>query len=262
MTRLRVFHEVAQQLELRGGQVQFLTGPGDFAGVDVEHEVSHHEFGGVHGGHPGALDQPVQAQQHLFHAERLGDVVIAAGRQSGDAVLDGILGGEEQRRHLRRERADPAQQFDAVEPGQHHVQHQHVGAELLGEPDGSGPVLGHGHGPAGHPQPHAHELGEAGLVVHHEGADGGAVRMRELGKVVGHGVRSGHGDNSPICRLGGALGTLCGTCESQPSELDAVAGPYGPRRPCSIRPSRPAPNVTGRAVGPHSPGTGSLTTLG
>ncbi len=109
------------------------AGAGNFTGVHVEDEVAHHQFGGVHGGHAGTLDQPVQAQQHFLHAEGLGDVVVPAGREADDTVLDVILGRQEERRHLRRKGADPAEQLNAVEPWQHHVQHQDVGAEVLGE---------------------------------------------------------------------------------------------------------------------------------
>ena len=135
----------------------------------------------------------MQAQQDFFHAEGLGDIVVTARREADDPVADVVLGGEEQGRDLRREGADPAKQLDAVEPRKHDVQHQHVGAEVLGELDGLGSIGGDGHGPAGHPQPHAHELGQARFVVHHKGPDGGAVRVGELGKVVCHGVRGGHG---------------------------------------------------------------------
>ncbi|MDR6506285.1 hypothetical protein J2805_001973 [Arthrobacter oryzae] len=135
----------------------------------------------------------MQAEEHFFHAEGLGDVIVAAGSQAEDAVLDGVFRRQEQRGYLRREGADPREQLNAVEPGEHYVQHQDIRAELLGELHGLGAVACDGNGPPCHPQAHAHELGEAGFVVNHQGADGGAVGMGELGKVVGHGVRSGHG---------------------------------------------------------------------
>ena len=153
----------------------------------------HHEFGGVHGGHPGPLHQAVEPEQDLLHAEGLGDIIVAAGSEPHDPVLDGVLGSQEERRHLRRKGADPAQQLNAVESGKHDIQNQDVRTEVLCELYCLRAVRRHGHGPASHPQTHAHELRKAWFIVNHQGADRGAVRMRERRKVVGHGVRSGHG---------------------------------------------------------------------
>lgn len=134
----------------------------------------------------------MQPKQDFLHAEGLRHVIVPARGQTYDPVLDGVLGGKEESRYLRREGADPAQQLNAVEPWQHHVQHQDVRPELLCKLDSFRPVGGDGNGPAGHTKAHAHEFGEAGFVVHHQRSDGGAVRVRQLRKVIGHGVRSGH----------------------------------------------------------------------
>jgi hypothetical protein len=131
--------------------------------------------------------------EDFLHAERFGDVVVATGRQSHDPVLDRVLGSEEESGYLGRERADPSQQLDAVEPRQHHIKDQDVGTEVLGQFHCFRAVGRHRHRPAGHAQAHAHQLRKAWLVVDHQGADGGAVGVGKLGEVVGHGVRSGHG---------------------------------------------------------------------
>ena len=52
-----------------------------------------------------APDRRISAAQpgdDLLQAERLGDVVVAAGREPGDAVLDGVAGGEEEDGYVGR----------------------------------------------------------------------------------------------------------------------------------------------------------------
>src|SRR5450759_1465412 len=55
-----------------------------------------------------ARRQSPQPRDDLLEAERLGHVVVAAGGQTRDAVLDGVLGGQEQDRDMRLRRADSA----------------------------------------------------------------------------------------------------------------------------------------------------------
>src|SRR6478736_6169251 len=79
----------------------------------------------------------LDAGHELLHRERLDEVVVGADLQSVHAVVLGAAG-----RHHQDRRADPfgARLFDqrpAVEPGQHQVEHEHVGALVAqpGEPD-------------------------------------------------------------------------------------------------------------------------------
>ena len=61
---------------------------GDLVAVLVEHQIADDDLGAARlAGHAGAPQQRAQPQHHLFEAERLGDVVVAAGGQPGDAVL-------------------------------------------------------------------------------------------------------------------------------------------------------------------------------
>ena len=87
-----------------------------------------------------APQQRAQPGDDLLEAERLGDVVVAAGGQPGDAVLDGVPGGEEQHRHVRVVAAQPAQHLEAVEVGQHHVEHDGVGPNSRAERTAASPL--------------------------------------------------------------------------------------------------------------------------
>ena len=78
-----------------------------------------------HGLHP--LDQ-------LLDAERLGDVVVAAEPQALDLVLGGVAGGEEDDRDPGAGAlvlAQAAGHLEAVEVGEHHVEHDQVGPAAL-----------------------------------------------------------------------------------------------------------------------------------
>ena len=136
---------------------------------------------GLVGDDGGAPHQGAQPGDDLLEAERLGDVVVAAGGQAGHPVLDRVLGGQEEHRHVGVVAAHPAQHLEAVEVGEHHVERHRVGLELAGGPDrsdagGRGADL-----PALVAQRHAQQLGEVVLVVDDEDPDGRAVEALELG---------------------------------------------------------------------------------
>ena len=80
----------------------------------------------------GPPHQRAQPGDQLLEGERLGDVVVAAGGQAGDPVLDGVAGGQEHDGYVGVGGAHPAQHLEAVEVGQHHVEDDGVGPELLG----------------------------------------------------------------------------------------------------------------------------------
>ena len=72
---------------------------GDFVAVLVEHQIADHDLRAARlARHAGAPQQRAQPQHHLFEAERLGDVVVAARGQTRDAVFDGVLRGQQQQR--------------------------------------------------------------------------------------------------------------------------------------------------------------------
>ena len=88
---------------------------------------------------PGPADQPAQAGQHLLERERFGDVVVAAGGDAGDPVLDRVAGGQEQHAHRRVRLAQVAQHLQAGHVGQHDVEHDDLRVVLARQPDGALP---------------------------------------------------------------------------------------------------------------------------
>ncbi len=80
----------------------------------------------------GSADEAAQPGGDLFHAERLGDVVVAAGADAGHPVLDRVAGGQEQHADRRVECPQPAQHLEAVDVGQPDVEHDDVRLERVG----------------------------------------------------------------------------------------------------------------------------------
>jgi len=76
--------------------------------------------------------------------------------------------------------AHPAQHFEAVHVGQHHVERDRVGLELAGRAHGRHATAGGAHLPALVAQRHAQQLGEVVLVVDDEHPRGSAVGALEL----------------------------------------------------------------------------------
>ena len=75
----------------------------------------------------GAPQDRADPGDDLGEAERLRHVVVAAGAQRLDLVLDGVLRRQEEDRRPEALRAQPAPDLDALEVGQHPVEHDQVG---------------------------------------------------------------------------------------------------------------------------------------
>ena len=76
--------------------------------------------------------QRLDARLQLAHAERLGEVVVAADLQSDDLVELGVAGRQEQHRNARL-RAQAAADLVAVDAGQHDVEHHQIEGLGLGK---------------------------------------------------------------------------------------------------------------------------------
>ena len=124
-----VAHQEAQQLELGRGQTDLLAAPAHLVAVLVEHEVADVQRRlALRLARPGTSHQRSQPGHDLLQRERLGDVVVAARGEAGDAVLDGVAGGQEEHGYVGLVATQPAEHLHAVEVGQHHVEHDGVGA--------------------------------------------------------------------------------------------------------------------------------------
>ena len=146
-----------------------------------------------------------QPGDHLFQAERLGDVVVAAERQAGDLVLQGVAGGEEQRGRVDAVGAQPAQHAEAVHAGHHDVEDDRVGPHFTGLVERGGAVGGGVDLEALELQAHREQLDDVGLVVDDE--DSG---LRDVFWECSHGHRPN------VSQLPGneAAGRLSTSCES------------------------------------------------
>src|SRR6185437_7291210 len=82
-----VAHEVLEKLEFPRLQLDDARAAPDLAGEEVDVQVAHLE-GGLRAVLPAAPAEDIDACQQLAEGEGLGEVVIAAGAQPLDALVD------------------------------------------------------------------------------------------------------------------------------------------------------------------------------
>ena len=127
----RVEHEVAEQLELGGRELEQVARARHLVAVLVEREVGEHQHAVRRA---VSLDTPqhrAHASDQLVEAERLGHVVVAAEREPADLVLGRITRGQVDRGHRPALAREPAVDLEAIEVGEHHIEHDQVGRERL-----------------------------------------------------------------------------------------------------------------------------------
>ena len=91
--------------------------------VDFERTGGHaHRHGRPH----AAADERAQARVELADVERLGQVVVGAAVEPGDAGVDAVAGGQHQHRHLRSAGAQALAELQPVDERQHHVEDDRV----------------------------------------------------------------------------------------------------------------------------------------
>ena len=131
--------EVEQEVELAARQVDLVAAGGhlaprgvdaDAAGLDGRLARGRRRHGLADGA--GAPQRRPDARDDLLHAERLGDVVVGAHLQPDDAVELVGAGRQHEDVEERVRRAEPPAHLDAVQAGQHHVQHHEVRRRPLG----------------------------------------------------------------------------------------------------------------------------------
>jgi len=163
----RVEHEVAQQPELGRRQLDEAPAAADLVAVLVQREVGERQdrlgdrrtAPAQHGADPG--DQFLQV-------ERLGQVVVAADGEPGDLVVLGVLRGKEDHRNLVSVAAQPADNLEAVDAGQHHVEDKQVKGTAAGQPERVRPILRGGYTEAQEAQRRDDGLPQERLVLDHE----------------------------------------------------------------------------------------------
>ena len=130
----RVADQEPQQVELPHRERQLGPAGGHHVAGTVDHEVAVHQARRVG---LRALPRPTQhrvdAQHQLPRAERLGDVVVGAQLQAHHPVRLGAQGGQHDDRDVAGLAEGPAH-LEAVDPGQHQVEHHQVGRPLSEQP--------------------------------------------------------------------------------------------------------------------------------
>src|SRR5690606_12497203 len=167
-----VEHEVTQQLELGGGELDGHISHGHLAGVLIHRELAGADDGVFFVLHPAAQDR-LDARDDLVEREGLGDVVVAADGETGDLVFRVVFRGEEQ--DGRRVAGCPQALGDAeaVHIGQHDVEDDEVGLLIEHRRDGLCAVADRAHGETGESQARGERVGDIGLVI--DEADLGSV---------------------------------------------------------------------------------------
>src|SRR6478609_36853 len=137
-----VEQQVAQQLELGGGQVDDAATAAHLVAVLVELEVVEAERGAVVGLPASAAQDRPDAGDDLFEAERLGDVVVPAHGEALDLVASRVASGDEDDRLLSAAVAQATGHLEAVNVGEPDVEHDEVGLGLGGHGEGGRAVTG------------------------------------------------------------------------------------------------------------------------
>ncbi len=172
----RVTYQVPEQFKLCRRQLDQRTVPANLAGILVHGQIADHEqafAGGPRDVCPA--QQPAQPGEHLFQAERLGDVVVTARGDTGDPVFDRVAGGKEEHAHPWASRANPAQHLKPVEVGQHDVKDDRIRLELSRGADSGAAIAGGLYLPALVAEDAGQDLRQGRFVIDHEDADGAPV---------------------------------------------------------------------------------------
>jgi hypothetical protein len=127
----------------------------------------------------------LHARHQLQHRERLGQVVVGAQLQPEDAVHFARPRADDDDRRVARHGAGAAADLEAVDAGQHQVEHQRVPAAALQFAQAGMAVGGMLHGIALVAQVHAQKFGDVGVVLDDQHAFGGV-----------------HGADCPAIRVG------------------------------------------------------------
>ena len=153
-----VFGEEAEDGEFFGGAVKkfggfvgigwvswvsfFVLGAVDGLGGEVDLQVAELEV--VEGClfAAGAAEEGADAGEEFFGAEGFDEVIIGAGIEAFDAVLDHAFGGEEEDGDVAMEFAKFGADGEAIEAGHHDVEKDEVGLFAEGFFEADGAVLG------------------------------------------------------------------------------------------------------------------------
>jgi hypothetical protein len=119
-----VAHQVLEEVELTGREIDTSGGTLDSACYQVDVQVGDTQPQGARCVSP--------AQQHIDTRQKLGDrkrfhqVIIGARGQAADAIIDAVLGGQDQDQAVLTHFAPGGQDLQPVAAGQAEIQHDQV----------------------------------------------------------------------------------------------------------------------------------------
>ena len=134
-----------------------------------------------------APEQGTEPRRQLGERERLGHVVVGPGIEPGDALVERVLGGEDQHRQRRLPRPDVAEHLEPGPARQHQIEHDGVvvdGARLVA---GVRAVVQDVDGVAFLLEAGLDEAGDLPVVLNHEDAHGAplcAVRVSTASRAI------------------------------------------------------------------------------
>jgi hypothetical protein len=121
----RVAHQVLEEGQLLGPQVDLAAGAPHLARQEIELEVTDLESGRLRRSR-GAAHEGLHPRQELGKGEGLHQVVVAARLQATHAVVDGVPGAQEEDGSAHAAASQLLDEGEALEPGQHHVHDRDV----------------------------------------------------------------------------------------------------------------------------------------
>src|SRR5216684_6741078 len=116
--------KIFEQRIFLGGERHGPPRPGNALRGGIQDEVGDDNFGGAE--LTGAAQQRTKTRKQLAEFEWLGEVIVRAVIEAGDAVLDGIARGQHQNGHALARFSELAANFKTVAARNHHVEDHQV----------------------------------------------------------------------------------------------------------------------------------------
>src|SRR5581483_9064369 len=120
-----VAHQIFQQLKLLRQQHQLLAAPARTARDQIDREITDPQDGFL-GDRIAAPEQRLEPRQQLDKGKRLDQIIVAAGAQAANAIVDLAERADDQERHRDAVVPQLAHHSDAVNIGQHAVDRDHA----------------------------------------------------------------------------------------------------------------------------------------
>src|SRR5665213_1781037 len=158
-------HHVFQDAELLGRKFQGFNAAHNFTAGAIEHQIAHLEAlrGGLAAAQKGA-----HAGEQFNEGERLGEVVVGAGFETFDPIVELSARAQDQDRRPGTTPANPFEHFQPVHVGKHQIENDEVVVGVVSELERGGSVLRDVHGITGALESAPQEIGDSFLVFDYE----------------------------------------------------------------------------------------------